>query len=158
MRVLALFLAITIISIAFIRLPFDMPFAIKGAGAIVASSLVTLVLIKKIKLDFVAATGFLHVYAATLTAFFWFLLIPVTVERSLSIYFLEKVDVRGVVTVEDTNEILKNYVLSDLGSAKRLLEQTRIGTLTETDGEYSLSSSTHFLLKAFDAVRSVYGI
>ena len=158
MRVLALFLLITITSIVIIRLPFDLPFAIRGGIAIGLSSLVVLSLAKKLKQKFFASVEFLHVYAATLTALFWFLLIPVTVERSLSVYFLEEVDARGSVTAEDTNEILKMYVLSDLGTEKRLFEQTSIGTLVEANGDYSLSVAAHVLIRAFGTVRAIYGI
>lgn len=158
MRVLALFLAITTVSIVILRLPFDLPFAIEGGIAISLASLLALILTKRLKQKFFASMEFLHIYAATLTALFWFLLVPVTVERSLSVYFLGEVDARGSVTAEDTNEILKNYVLSDLGTEKRLSEQTSIGTLQESNGDYSLSISAHLLIRVFGTVRAIYGI
>ena len=87
-----------------------------------------------------------------------FTLIPVTVERSVSVFTLSYMQENpGVYTVDDMEEIFhKTYVCEFQAFDKRFEEQIITGNVEETEGGYVLTNRGEFTVKFFRAVSSLF--
>lgn len=85
-----------------------------------------------------------------------FTLIPVTVERSVSVFMLSYMDENSdqTFTQESVGEVFTTKYVEDYGAfEKRFNEQVVTGTIQENpDGTYSITDSGRFIVKMFRTV------
>lgn len=88
-----------------------------------------------------------------------FTLIPVTVERSVSVFTLSYMEENpGVYTVEDMEKIFQEkYVHEFQAFDKRFTEQIVSGNVDETEDGYVLNERGKFTVKFFRTVSAMFG-
>lgn len=88
-----------------------------------------------------------------------FTLIPVTVERSVSVFTLSYMEENpGVYTIEDMEKIFQEkYVCEFQAFDKRFKEQIVSGNVDETEEGYVLNERGKFTVKFFRVVSSMFG-
>ena len=89
----------------------------------------------------------------------FFTLVPVTVERSVSVFTLSYMEENpGVYTVEDMEDIFQEkYVCEFKAFDKRFTEQIVSGNVEKTQEGYVLNDRGKFTVKFFRAVSSLFG-
>lgn len=88
-----------------------------------------------------------------------FTLIPVTVERSVSVFTLSYMEENpGAYTVEDMEKIFQEkYVCEFQAFDKRFAEQIVSGNVDETEEGYVLNERGKFTVKFFRVISSMFG-
>lgn len=88
-----------------------------------------------------------------------FTLIPVTVERSVSVFTLSYMEENpGAYTVEDMEKIFQEkYVCEFQAFDKRFTEQIVSGNVDETEDGYVLNERGKFVVKFFRTVSAMFG-
>ena len=85
-----------------------------------------------------------------------FTLVPVTVERSVSVFMLSYMEENSdqTFTQESVGEVFTSKYVNDYGAfEKRFNEQVETGTIKQNpDGTYSITESGKFVVKAFRTV------
>jgi len=85
-----------------------------------------------------------------------FTLIPVTVERSVSVFMLSYMEENSdqTFTQESVGEVFTSKYVEDYGAfEKRFNEQVATGTIRQNpDGTYSITESGEFIVNAFRTV------
>ena len=88
-------------------------------------------------------------------------LIPVTVERSVSVFMLSYMDENSdqTFTEESVGEVFTTKYVEDYGAfEKRFHEQVETGTIVENpDGTYSITDSGRFVTKMFRMIADWFG-
>ena len=88
-------------------------------------------------------------------------LIPVTVERSVSVFMLSYMDENSdqTFTEESVGEVFTTKYVDDYGAfEKRFHEQVETGTIVENpDGTYSITDSGRFVVKMFRTIAEWFG-
>lgn len=88
-------------------------------------------------------------------------LIPVTVERSVSVFMLSYMDENSdqTFTEESVGEVFTTKYVEDYGAfEKRFHEQVETGTIVENpDGTYSITDSGRFVVKMFRTIADWFG-
>lgn len=87
--------------------------------------------------------------------------VPVTADRSVSIYLLARLDASGKVglTEGEINQALINdYIIKRQATRKRLIEQAEVGTINSNNGVYTLSEKGRRLLIFYRAVARCFKI
>ncbi len=88
-------------------------------------------------------------------------LIPVTVERSVSVFMLSYMDENSdqTFTEESVGEVFTTKYVEDYGAfEKRFHEQVETGTIVENpDGTYSITDSGRFVVKMFRTIAEWFG-
>lgn len=88
-----------------------------------------------------------------------FTLIPVTVERSVSVFMLSYMSdhEEQVYTEDDIEEVFLQYYVEEYGAfAKRFEEQEITGTIDPKDGGYQITDKGKFLVKMFRMVGDLF--
>jgi len=109
---------------------------------------------------------FFHLFRETITAFLilsfslhlsFFVIFPVTFERSVTIYLLEKIACHQCLAKETLNQFLINeYVLENRAVDKRIGEQEIIGFLQETDNCVKMLPRGKLFLKIVKITKKLY--
>lgn len=90
----------------------------------------------------------------------FFTLVPVTVERSVSVFMLSYMDKdpERTFTQEEMSKIFVDTYVYEYGAfEKRFNEQLETGSIKQnSDGSYSITSKGSFLVKLFRAVADVF--
>ncbi len=90
-----------------------------------------------------------------------FVLVPVTVERSVSVFMLSYMDENSdqTFTQDSVGEVFTSKYVNDYGAfEKRFNEQVETGTIKQNpDGSYSITESGKFVVKAFRTVADWFG-
>ena len=85
-----------------------------------------------------------------------FVLVPVTVERSVSVFMLSYMEENSdqTFTQESVGEVFTSKYVTDYGAfEKRFNEQIETGTIKQNpDGTYSITESGKFIVSAFRTV------
>ena len=85
-----------------------------------------------------------------------FTLIPVTVERSVSVFMLSYMEENSdqTFTQDSVGEVFTEKYVTDYGAfEKRFVEQVATGTIEENaDGSYSITERGKFIVKMFRTV------
>lgn len=88
-------------------------------------------------------------------------LIPVTVERSVSVFMLSYMEENSdqTFTEESVGEVFTTKYVEDYGAfEKRFHEQVETGTIVENpDGTYSITDSGRFVVKMFRTIAEWFG-
>ncbi|MBQ1297125.1 MAG: hypothetical protein IIY21_23980 [Clostridiales bacterium] len=88
-------------------------------------------------------------------------LIPVTVERSVSVFMLSYMEENSdqTFTEESVGEVFTTKYVEDYGAfEKRFHEQVETGTIVENpDGTYSITDSGRFVVKMFRTIADWFG-
>lgn len=88
-------------------------------------------------------------------------LIPVTVERSVSVFMLSYMEENSdqTFTEESVGEVFTTKYVEDYGAfEKRFHEQVETGTIVENpDGTYSITDSGYFVVKMFRTIAEWFG-
>lgn len=88
-------------------------------------------------------------------------LIPVTVERSVSVFMLSYMEENSdqTFTEESVGEVFTTKYVEDYGAfEKRFHEQVETGTIVENpDGTYSITESGRFVVKMFRTIADWFG-
>ena len=88
-------------------------------------------------------------------------LIPVTVERSVSVFMLSYMEENSdqTCTEESVGEVFTTKYVEDYGAfEKRFHEQVETGTIVENpDGTYSITDSGRFVVKMFRTIADWFG-
>lgn len=92
----------------------------------------------------------------------FFTLIPVTVERSISVFMLSYMESYDNETYneEKMTKIFENKYVDELGAfEKRFNEQIVTGTITEVEnGEYKINNEGRFIVNLFKAVAKLFNM
>ena len=90
-----------------------------------------------------------------------FVLVPVTVERSVSVFMLSYMEENSdqTFTQDSVGEVFTSKYVNDYGAfEKRFNEQVETGTIKQNpDGSYSITESGKFVVKAFRMVADWFG-
>lgn len=90
-----------------------------------------------------------------------FVLVPVTVERSVSVFMLSYMEENSdqTFTQDSVGEVFTSKYVNDYGAfEKRFNEQVETGTIKQNpDGSYSITESGKFVVKAFRTVADWFG-
>lgn len=91
----------------------------------------------------------------------WFVLIPVTVERSISVYMLSYMDQNDTtsLTADEFSDIFyNNYIINYGAFDKRFAEQITSGTIEESgDGNgYIITENGRFIVKLFRLCAEIF--
>ena len=90
---------------------------------------------------------------------FFFGMVPVTLERSISVFMLEDLEKTENRTKKEIEEnFVSQYVYEKGAFDKRLEEQLEIHTIEEKDGKYKLSNKGRFMLECFKGLNKLYHI
>ena len=88
-------------------------------------------------------------------------LVPVTVERSVSVFMLSYMEENSdqTFTEESVSEVFMTKYVEDYGAfEKRFHEQVETGTIVQNpDGSYSITESGKFVVKVFRTVSEWFG-
>lgn len=92
----------------------------------------------------------------------FFTLVPVTVERSVSVFMLSQLDLdldRKMTKSEIEKNFLNKYVDQNDAFEKRLNEQIVTGTIEKVDKDtYKLTKKGRSLVSMFDTIGIIYGV
>ena len=120
-------------------------------SGIIASAL--LVLFKKLK-------GITWLSAKDVVLMVFFTLIPVTVERSVSVFMLSYMDTydERTYTEDEISEIFVDKYVNEYGAfEKRFDEQLTTGTIEKNaDGSYSITSKGRLIVNLFKLISDVF--
>lgn len=89
----------------------------------------------------------------------FFTLVPVTVERSVSVYMLFNIDKNDGLTKDDIQkDFIDNYVIENDAFQKRIMEQEVTGSikLDEKDSKYKLTSRGKFITHLFKTISFIF--
>ena len=90
---------------------------------------------------------------------FFFGMVPVTIERSISVFMINEMHKNGMSSKDEiTENFVNKYVYEYDAFGKRLEEQTEINTIDEMNGQYDLSNKGKFMLNCFKVIDKIYGI
>lgn len=91
----------------------------------------------------------------------WFILIPVTVERSISVYmlsYMEENDKEGITSEEFGNIFFDKYIMDYGAFDKRFTEQMESGNIEEDGaGSYVITDSGRMIVSLFRLCANVFG-
>lgn len=92
----------------------------------------------------------------------FFVLVPVTVDRSVSVFTLTQIENKDddTITKEEATKIfLDKYVYENDAFGKRFDEQIVTGSIKEnTDGSFTLTPRGHFLVDFFKTIGKLYSV
>lgn len=89
----------------------------------------------------------------------FFTLVPVTVDRSVTVFILEYTEKNRVVTNEIVQKALYNeYILNKRAVERRFYEQQRSGTLTKDKNGYFLTTQGKSLISFFGIIKTAFHI
>ena len=154
--------------ILFIRLPILKGMHVlmyRGIVMIVLAGIlasVLLVVFKKWrKIEWLSAKDVVLVFILTCSInMVFFTLIPVTVERSVSVFMLSYMDTYSdrTYTEDQVAEIFVEKYVNEYGAfEKRFDEQLTTGTIVQNaDGTYSITDKGRFIVKMFRAISDVF--
>ncbi len=123
---------------------------------------VLLVVFKKWrKIEWLSAKDVVLVFILTCSInMVFFTLIPVTVERSVSVFMLSYMDTYSdrTYTEDQVAEIFVDKYVNEYGAfEKRFDEQLTTGTIVQNaDGTYSITDKGRFIVKMFRAISDVF--
>ncbi len=87
----------------------------------------------------------------------FFGMVPVTLERSISVFMLSEIDKAGEMSKDEIeSNFIKQYVQEYDAFEKRLEEQICIHNLAEKEEKYELSNGGKFMLKCFQLINKMY--
>jgi hypothetical protein len=85
--------------------------------------------------------------------------VPVTGERSISVFLLRYMNTKTVVTKEDLRQVfLQQYIGSEDNIQKRIHEQLVTGDIVQQGKGYILTSRGKLLMKMYGVVAGLFGI
>ena len=87
--------------------------------------------------------------------------VPVTADRSVSIYLLARLDASGKVGLSESEinqALINDYIIKRQATRKRLTEQAEVGTINSNNGVYTLSEKGRRLLIFYRAVARCFKI
>lgn len=90
---------------------------------------------------------------------FFFGMVPVTMERSISVFMINemnKVDHANKEAIEEN--FIRKYVYENDAFHKRLEEQIGTKNIEEENGEYHLTKGGRFVLKCFKWINKIYHV
>ena len=108
----------------------------------------------------------LKYWIAALLVVIFFILVPVTSSRSLTMYMLGRISEVPELKKRDVDTILIDYVLSEGGTMRRLDEQLKTGTITlmkneevEREGEFfEITSLGRSLVYSNKIIKEIYNL
>ena len=90
---------------------------------------------------------------------FFFGMVPVTMERSISVFMISEMDKAGQMSKDEIEaNFINKYVKEYDAFHKRLEEQIYINNINENEDEYTLSKSGRFMLKCFQLINKMYHV
>lgn len=103
------------------------------------------------------------IYMIVLTIFavnmLFFTHVPVTAERSISIFLLGYMNTKNVVTKEElTNVFLDKYMNSEDNIGKRIHEQEVTGDIVQVQNGYLLTPRGKLLMQFYNVIADIFGI
>jgi hypothetical protein len=90
----------------------------------------------------------------------FFTLVPVTLDRSISVFLLEYLDSQDSAKTKDevTTEFINKYVIENKAMDKRFNEQIVSGNLAGESGVYKITGRGRAIVKFFRVVSGWFGI
>lgn len=91
----------------------------------------------------------------------FFTLVPVTAERSMSIFILERMEKYSNqnVTTQEMTKVFKTEFVEDRNAVqKRFDEQVISGTIQENQNEYRITKEGHLLVSFFRFISSLFNV
>ncbi len=160
-----IFITYTVFALAFFRsgLLSNMIFFYRGIVLLILSLLVTIGLIyfanrkkKNWHTESIVAAG---IIAYSLHMIF-FVAVPVTIDRSVSIFLLKNIESheQGVSRQVLEDNFVSGYVYANHAIDRRIYEQTVSKNIETSNDSIRLSSRGRGLLRVLDFVKSLYGI
>ena len=90
---------------------------------------------------------------------FFFCMVPVTIERSISVFMLNEMNEKDFYTKKEIeNLFIEKYVYEYGAFDKRFKEQIATGTISKTNSKYYLNKNGKKLLKKFKFIKNIYNI
>ena len=154
--VLKLFLSYTVLFFLLINIGVHKIFFYNGLFSMLISYLIVLIIFLKSKKNIVIFT----LLFSFLLHFTFFLFIPVTVDRSISVNLLIYLDSEysdELFEYKDIENQIIDYTSSKDFIDKRINEQIASNNIIVEGNQYKLTGSGKFLVKLFDIVSKIYG-
>ncbi len=155
------FCACTVLFIAMFHIGFLRGIGVlmyEGIGYLLISGIagVCLLVVIRKKASFDAKDIFMQFVIFCCVNMVLFTLIPVTVERSVSVFMLSYME-DGTYTKEDIEEAFAEKYVSEYGAFnKRFNEQIVTGSIEETDDGYKLTDRGMFIVSMFRGVSKLF--
>ncbi len=93
------------------------------------------------------------------THLFFFCLVPVTIERSISVYLLNELNKEALTKDDFEQKFIEKYVYENDAVGKRLDEQIYTGTITSNKRhEYSLNKKGQVFYNLFKWINKIYHV
>lgn len=90
---------------------------------------------------------------------FFFCMVPVTIERSISVFMLNEMNKKEAYTKQEIEKLfIEKYVYEYKAFDKRFNEQITTGTISKTKKKYYLNKNGKKLLKKFKFIKNIYNI
>ena len=88
----------------------------------------------------------------------WFILIPVTTERSISVYMLSYIDSldKPIGKEEFERIFFDDYILKHGSFTKRFAEQVETGSIEQKGTKYAMTERGHSIVKMFKIASSLF--
>jgi hypothetical protein len=94
-----------------------------------------------------------------LISLLFFVVFPLTSSRSLSMNLLEHLNNKETFSEEEVKQVILNYVNSEGGYDRRVIEQQSIGNfLKNEDGTYTLSAKAKVIVKVSEFLKFAYSV
>lgn len=164
---ICILLLFSILYFACFQLPINFAiFTYKGLFFIFVISfilLITLILLKHFCLKFISIKDIIIVILLfTSIHLFVFCMVPVTIERSFSVFMLSEISKQDgqKISLEDTKKLFtEKYVTTNSAFSKRFQEQIITGTLVEKEPNiYMLTYKGNFVVSLFNFFDKLYNV
>jgi len=123
-------------------------------------SIIMFFVCKKGYFNFDIKDGIIVVILCFFSNALFFGMVPVTMERSVSVYMLNEMSKNGAKTEKEIEkDFIDNYVIKYGAFDKRIKEQTAINTIEKDDkGKYGLSDKGKLMISIFKFIDKVFNI
>ena len=89
----------------------------------------------------------------------FFVVFPVTFDRSVSMFLLNKIDSRSPATVLSLEDsLIKEYIQKNKAVQRRMDEQSQIGFVSQANGQVVLSPKASRFLQLTSFIKNLYGV
>lgn len=108
--------------------------------------------------------GIESIISATIIAFLlhiaFFVTVPVTLDRSISIFLLNDIKnhEQGLTKQELTDDFISKYIYSDDAMGRRIFEQTTSKNISVSNEIIRIDNQGQYFLKIMNFIKNIYGI
>lgn len=163
LKMFIIFLAFTFIYILTFHLGIKIPiytyYGITSLFVLTILLIIILIIYTKKSSNFDIKDSVIVILLCFFINLYFFCMVPVTLERSISVFMLNKMKNEKSYTKKEIEEMfIDKYVYEYKAFDKRLNEQEYTGTIEKKDKEYKINKKGKRLVKVFSLIKKIYNI